>query len=261
MAQDNVITDAETTDSSSDLSWELPTETVEPSVETAPSAEVEAPPAEPPPETPAVTVPFVVPEILRPPAPETQGGMTLDEQTLLQSELTELRRVRDETLQIQRTNKQATALEDEVRELINLYNMDEQSARIAATRVLQERQRGEDRHAEAEANYQSEVNRRQAAQSVGKEFNVDPSTLMELNSTEAMKREAKWIQYVNTNNERVTAVERKLVPDQNFADGGQGTQSVNSDNIDALYLEWENKNTDPTLVNPFEARYRTFLAK
>lgn len=254
MAQDNPITDAPV--ETSDASWELPPSPE--AVAETPVAPVETPPE---PETPAVTLPFTLPEALRPPAPETQGGLTLDEQTYMQSRLAELERVRDETLQIQRTNRNATALEDEVRQFINLYNMDEQSARVAATAVIRERQIGEENQTQSEANYQSEVNRRQAAATVGREFNVDPAALMELNSTEAMKREAKWIQYVNTNNERVARVENKLIPNQNFADGGQGTESVTSDNIDALYVGWENQNTDPLAVNPYGERYKRFLTR
>lgn len=209
------------------------------------------------PETPEVTIPFSVPESLRPKEPEVPGGPTAAEFEVLRNENVELKRGQAETLRIQAQNKNATSIQDLTQQYINLYSLDETTAKFTATQVINERQQGEANLAQAEMRERVEIGRRNAAQHYGKQYHVDPTALMNLDSPDAMEREAKWMVYVNTNDKRVTAVEKARVPDQHFASGGQG-DAVTSDNIDRLYVQYETEHPGNT-SNPFEARYRKFL--
>ncbi len=210
------------------------------------------------PESPAVTIPFTLPEEFRPPAPTTEGGLSLDEQANLQSQLAQLQREQLETRQIQQGNRQATAIQDEIQALVNL-GMDSEWAKMSAARTVSAQLKGEEGIAEQIGINESEIARHRSARDVGKEFNVDPSELLEFNTPTDQRRQAQWIARFNASDKKVEAVQRNQVPDQKFADGGQGTQSVTSDNIDALWVGWENNNRDPAAVNPYNDRYRKFL--
>ena len=252
MTTDN-ITEPVVEDASASLAWEGPP------VETITEPETEATPETPTaPETPEVTIPFSVPDSLKTPEPETPGGLTPAEVETLQSENAALRRGQAETQRIQAQNQNATSVQELTQKYINTFQMDETTARFAATEVINERQQGEAKLAQSEVKGQIEVGRRNAAQHYGNQYKVDPSALIGLDSPEAMEREAKWIVAWNTNDKRVAAVERSKVPDQDFAGGGSG-DSVTSDNIDALYIQYEAAH--PNGNNPYEARYRTFLSK
>ncbi len=248
MTTENTITEVE--DVSQSAAWEAPP------VETVP--EPTETPSETTPETPEVTIPFSIPDSLKTPEPETPGGLTPAQIETLQSENEVLKRGQAETLRVQAQNQNATSIEELTRQYINLYNMDDTNARFAATQVINERQQGDSKLAQAEVKGQIEVGRRNAAQFYGKQYKVDPSALISLDSPEAMEREAKWIVAWNTNDKRMTAVERSKVPDQQFAGGGQG-DAVTSENIDALWVEHERAH--PNSNNPFEARYRIFLSQ
>ena len=254
MTTENTITEPAVEDASAGLAWESapePIPEVEVSAETTPETTPETP------ETPEVTIPFNVPDSLKTPEPETPGGLTTAQIDALQSENEVLKRGQAETLRIQAQNQNATSIEELTRQYINLYSMDDTTARFTATQVINERQSGEAKLAQSEVKGQLEVGRRNAAQHYGKQFGVDPSALIGLDSPQAMEREAKWIVYANTNDKRVAAVERSKVPDQPFAGTGQG-QTVNSDTIDALYIQFEQEHPGNT-SNPFETRYRAFL--
>lgn len=254
MVIENTISDPEAVIETAPAAVELPAEPGEDApVVAAP------PPAPEAPETPEVTIPFNVPESLRPKEPEAPGGQTAGEVEALRNENTELRRGQAETLRIQAQNKNATSIQDLTQQYINLYSLDETTAKFTATQVINERQQGEANLAQAEVREQTEIGRRNAAQHYGNQYSVDPSALINLDSPGAMEREAKWIVYASTNDKRVTAVERARVPDQHFASGGQG-DAVTSDNIDALYIQHETEHPGNT-SNPYEARYRTFLAR
>ena len=243
-----------TEEPSSDAAWELPpVESAEPSVDIAP---VETPEATP--ESPEVTIPFTLPEEFRPPAPTTEGGLNLGEQATLQARLAQLEREQLETRQIQQGNKQATAIQDEIQALVNL-GMDPEWAKMSAARTVSAQLKGEEGIAEQIGINESEIARGKAARDVGKKFNVDSTELLRFNSTAEMEHEARWIAKFHESDKKVEAVQRNQIPDQKFADGGQGTQSVTSDNIDALWVGWENNNRDPAAVNPYNDRYRKFL--
>lgn len=258
MTTDNTVTETPVVEEvSQSAAWELPAEPSDGTpVETTPVVET---PAETPatPESPEVTVPFNLPESLRPQEPETQGGLSPVEIEALQSENVELKRGQAETLRIQAQNKNATSIQELTQQYITLYNLDETTARFTATQVVNERQQGESNLAQAEMRGQVEVGRRNAAQHYGKQYGVDPSLLISLDSPSAMEREAKWVVAWNSNDKRMSAVEKARVPEQTFASGGQG-DAVTSDNIDRLYVQYETEHPG-NASNPFEARYRRFL--
>ena len=254
MTTENAITETPVEEVSQAAAWELP---AEPEGDAPVTVETTSAPETPAaPETPEVTV-RNIPESLRPQEPETQGGLSPAEIETLQSENVELKRGQAETIRIQAQNKNATSIQELTQQYVTLYNLDETTARFTATQVVNERQQGESNLAQAEMRGQVEVGRRNAAQHYGKQYGVDPSALINLDSPASMEREAKWIVAWNTNDKRVAAVEKARVPEQTFASGGQG-DAVTSDNIDALYVQYEAEHRGNT-NNPFEARYRRFL--
>lgn len=262
MTTDNTVTetpvDPDVSIESGSAAWELPPEPSDPDgIGTIPVETAETAPSTETPETPEVTIPFSVPESLRTPEPEIPGGLTPTQIETLQNENVELKRGQAETLRIQAQNQNATSISDLTQHYISLYQLDETTARFTATQVINERQQGAANLAQSEMRGQIEVGRRNAAQHYGKQYGVDPSALITLDSPAAMEREAKWIVHANTNDKRVAAVEKARVPNQTFASGGQG-DAVTSDNIDALFIQYETEHPGNT-SNPFEARYRRFL--
>lgn len=66
-----------------------------------------------------------------------------------------------------------------------------------------------------------DVARQNAANSLGKEYNVDPADLVEFGSFPEMKRHALSLAYIAKQDKRITNLEQKNIPEQHY-DGGVG---------------------------------------
>ena len=246
------------------------TETQEPAVEildgegsasfAVPGTEAPADAASAAPEAPATEqpaapaeVPLDLPEELRRPEPMVQPGLGDADQR----ELAQLRQRQTEFEQGRKIQQAEAELRDLEQEYIKNDNLDETTASYVAKKVRAERQRGLDAVADAEAVTQFEARRRHAAQELGKELGVNPAALLDTNDLPEMRRKAENIVYMAKQNKRIEALERDSIPDQHLAGGGQG-QSVTSDTIDALYVQWDNDHPGQD-HNPYAERFLKFL--
>lgn len=221
----------------------------------APAGAAPAAPEAPATEQPAAPTeaPFDLPEELRRVEPTVQPGLGNADQ----QELAQLRQRQTEFDQGRRLQQQETELRDLEQQYIKNDNLDETTARYVANKVREEHQRGLEAVSDAEAVTQFEGRRRSAAQTIGQELGVNPSALLDTNDLPEMRRKAENIVYMAKQNKRIEALERGRIPEQRLAGGGQG-QPVTSDNIDALYVQWDNDHPGQD-NNPYTERYNNVL--
>lgn len=103
------------------------------------------------------------------------------------------------------------------------------------------------------------------ADQLAREFGAARSALMAYNSPQEMRAAAQ--QQGPANNalqkqvqeltQKLDMLTKAMVPPQPYNQPGAGGQSVNTDNIDALFMRWEQQHPDQP--NPYEAQYRRFL--
>ena len=216
----------------------------------APAVTTETQPAEP--TAPVAEPPLELPQELRPTAQPQPGFSTADQQ-----ELAQLRTQRAEFEQGRQTQQEAEELRQLERQYIEQDGVDEATAKWAANKVRAERQRSAAAVSDTEALSQFQVRRQNAAERIGREKGVAPSALMSANDTPEMITMADNIVYMAQQNKRIETLERGRIPEQHLAGGGTA-QSVTSDNIDALYVQWDNAHPGQ-LNNPYAERYQRFL--
>ena len=146
----------------------------------------------------------------------------------------------------------------------NGFNYDEQTVQAVAQVHRQERAGALQREVQYRAEAQAATRSQQEAQQVARQFNINPALLAGFQRREDMVRHAAVVRhygdYRKTTDARLSALEKRRVPEQQFAGGGTGgIPPATADNIDRLWFEFETQH--PGQANPYEKAYRKAMER